>query len=437
MSDSIFIQLGSIQATELADALEYAYRNDLYTDVCVSQVADTDGNLYVDKLEILEPYLPWGDKPTFNNVFFGTNVDYTGWSRPYADDMANGVFRWKLLHLQKLIAARISGRYLGRVYHWYIEHEAPLNHLSEPSIRAGYEAFLVQSIRDLNALNPRGAILWSPAFWTPSIPAGLDLAGFFERVAHYAGRPIDWLHLQDMLGRDRPDIDIDDAIAWLRALPSFSSKRVNMELFRTIPEGMTAEDREVIEARRRQYQAAGIGIGISWELRYDFRARTALAPPVVPTPAPEDTLVSITQSYTGAHWPRLRAYNTWQSNRDEVSTWLRTGAVNGKYARRAIVAADLGRRLHKITGLEVQGIRYMRPYSANPSTGRAINSDHLTAGAIDIFIRTEAERAWLPYLYETFRILEERGVVRYIVKLGYNAAHWNHIHVSLQVGVQP
>lgn len=444
MSDSIFIQLGSISEAELRDALAWAHKTQRYTDLAVSQVGDNgEGYLYEKKLAILDPYLPWGERKTFNNVFFGTNVNYEGVRDPYGQAMKSADFRWKQLLLQRRIASRIKQRYPHRPIHFYVEHEAPLNYLADPSLNAAYEAFLVQSVRDLRHVQPGCAILWSPAFWTPSIPSGLDLPAFFRRVQQFSdGTGIDWLHLQDMQGRDRPDINEQHAVAWFEALPNFRSKRMNMELFRTENGQMYPEAREVIDARKSFYRSRGVPIGISWELRWDYRAPDAAERPFIApqTDANEirdlDSLYQVAEDYRGARWPRLAAHNTWASRRQQVADWLKDGVHRGSYSRRAELAEHVGKRIRRITGLEVQGIRYMRPYTPNPSTGRAVNSDHLTAGALDIMIYNDEDAIWLPALYRMLERLEERHVVRYIIKKDQNAAHHNHIHVSFQIGAQ-
>ena len=95
-------------------------------------------------------------------------------------------------------------------------------------------------------------------------------------------------------------------------------------------------------------------------------------------------------------------------------------------------------QLHEVfeaMGLEVQGQYYMRPYDPNPPSGRAVNSDHLTAGALDIFFRTNRDRLHLDAVRRILDELVRRNIIRYYIDLGANAAHDDHIHASLQLGV--
>ena len=443
----LFIQLGSYNTAELSAHLEALYNaGGPLVDLVVSYTGLRPlGNLYNEHLSILEPYLPWGDKRLCANVFFGTQViDYSSYTDTWGQANTNPVFRWALLDIQRLVLARLAARYAGKPWHFYIEHEAALDKLADPKVAAGYEAFLVQSIRDFRQHRPTGAVLWSPAFFRTRPQAGLAavLDAMFKRIARYSNSSgIDWLHLQDMGGRGWLNPTVADVKAWVEALgTSFASKMVNVEQFKTVDGELLPGERTVLDKLEAAYRAAGLQIGICWEMRWYMRQTLGagdLVPPPEPTPPPTaDTLVALSKSYVGASFPRFAANNTWRWHRDKVASWLKDGLHTGRYSRRARVAQLVGERIRKITGLEVQGIRYMRPYVENPTTGRVVNSDHQTAGAIDIFFHTDAERAWLPYVYETMRILQERYVVRYIVRLGANPAHFDHIHVSFQLGTK-
>lgn len=438
----LFIQLGTYPIAELSAHLAALYvAGGPLVDLVVTFTGRRgDGALYEEHLAVLEPYLPWGSTRIAGNVFFGTQViDYTGYTDTWGAAIKDPVFRWKLITQQRAVLNRLAVRYEGKPWHFYIEHEAALDKLvPDAGIAAGYEAFLIQSVRDFRQIKPNSAVAWSPAFFraSPAVGTADVLDRLFTRVKAFSGGPgVDWILLQDMGGRGWLNPTVGDVKAWMAALgTSFRSKQVNVEQFQTVDGQILPGDPTVIAKREAAYRAAGLDIGASWEMRWYMRQLVVVVPP---PPPPSDTLVALSKSYTAAPWPRLAASNTWLSNRNQVKGWLSDGVHRGTYSRRAQLAELVGKRFRTITGLEVQGIRYMRPYVANPSTGRAVNSDHLTAGAIDIFFRTTAEKAWLPYVYETLRILEERHIVRYIVRLGANAAHHDHIHVSFQIGAKP
>jgi hypothetical protein len=428
----LFIQLGSYNLAELAEHLEQLHQaGGPLIDLIVTQTGDYGGHLYTAALDILDPYLPWGPKRLAANVFFGTNVQYAPGSEPYGRDMLTADFRWTQLLIQRRLLTALNARYPDRNWHFYIEHEAVLERIvTDSALSRAYEAFLIQSIRDFRGqFRPFGAVAWSPAFWNTNVPQGAKthLEALFNAIKTWTGDPgLDWILLQDMTGRAWGDtVKPAHVKAWMDALGnSFRSKQVNVEQFRTVGTGLVPKDPAVVAQTEQAYRNLGLQIGAAWEMRWYMRQQAAVE-------TGWDTLAKVGK---GASWPRLAARNTWQWHRDKVSKWLRTGAHTGAYSRRAALAEHVGREIRRLTGLEVQGIRYMRPYTTNPSTGRAVNSDHLTAGAIDIMIRTDVERRWLPQLYKLLDELQRRHVVRYRINLGQNAAHWDHIHVSFQIG---
>ena len=441
----LFIQLGTYPLAELTAHLEALHQagGDLI-DLIVTFTGDRNGSLFNAHLDALDPYLPWGSKRIAANVFFGTQADYQGRSNVYGTAMLDGDFRWDLLLQQRRILVALDRRYAGKTWHGYIEHEGVLDIIAaRTDIATAYEAYLVQSIRDIRRFDTGKAVAWSPGFWSLTVPshARTVLDRLAARIKMYVGEPgLDWILLQDMIGRPwaaKPEPT--DVYAWYVALgEQYRSKQVNVEQFAYDGPHMVPGDPARIANFEDHYRALGMRIGASWEMRWYMRQPDLQEPTVSDEDRAIEALAALGKVGTGASWPRLAAHNTWKSRRDQVAGWLRDGVHRGSYSRRAELAAHIGTAIAEITGLEVQGIRYMRPYTPNPSTGRAVNSDHLTAGAIDIMIlpTKPEETKWLGYLYDLLDELEARHVVRYVIDLGENAAHWNHIHVSFQIGAK-
>jgi hypothetical protein len=86
-------------------------------------------------------------------------------------------------------------------------------------------------------------------------------------------------------------------------------------------------------------------------------------------------------------------------------------------------------------GIAIQGDGYFRP--AGESTrkdGRSPNSDHITGGALDIFVRTPEERAAFNAWYAAvWPQLQQQGMVASYVSVGANAAHNDHMHISFSL----
>lgn len=423
-----FLQLASMSADDIVKYCEWVKQNRQdFDDLCVTAIADADGILYTDKIFALKPYLPGQPKAAFSNVFFGSATDYRGASSPYDTDMLSSDFRWRNLHLQKSVLSALRASLTGVRWHCYIEHEAALDKLIKNNLRAAYEAYLIQSVRDLRAINPGCAVLWSPAFWQTSIPSGLEekLTVMFDNIKQNTdGIGINWLHLQDCQGRFF-NPSYQDSMNWYNMLPVFPSKRMNLEYFEQTSTGLVPADRTEVEARIQAYTTAGVPLGISWELRWIYRVRQQV---VAVNPFESSFIES---AYYG------RADNISFANRQEVRTWLETGKITGLYSARAAVTAKAAKLLTGHYPLEVQGARYMRPYIATVVPGRSVNSDHLTAGALDVFFRTDIDKNHYAAVKEILDGWKGRNVVRYYLDLGSNWAHRDHIHVSFQLGVRP
>ena len=117
-------------------------------------------------------------------------------------------------------------------------------------------------------------------------------------------------------------------------------------------------------------------------------------------------------------------------NQAEVKRWLDTGEITGPYAERAAMTTSIGKQLRTM-GFEVQGMNYMRPASESTAEkGRAVNSDHICAGALDVFFRDGVKDAQYQELMAMVNGWKQAGVVSSVVDLGANQAHKDHVHIS-------
>lgn len=275
---SLFIQVAWFNPADLLQQLEHVrlYHKDPTKDDYIHNVVldeiGTPYGLHWDNLNIIQPYLPGGSLKTFDNCFVGSN--YLRWNGPgtsYAEGMADSGHRWANLSVQKEIWRKFRDGFPSVYHHYYINHEGVLDFFDIPEVRAGYGAYLLQSVRDSHDLQPNRAVLWSPAIWkTVSLSAKEEQAigTTFRNVethsqdyGHYGG--IKWLHLQDMMGRGNPRVTKYDVRQWYRELDAaydWDSLRVNMEMFN--------QPGWLIRRREDWYQRNGIAVGASWELRH-------------------------------------------------------------------------------------------------------------------------------------------------------------------------
>jgi hypothetical protein len=275
---SLFVQVAWFNPAALDEQLNHVRdhhkdrtKDDYIYNIVLDEIGTPYG-LHTTNLDIIAPYLPGGNKKTFDNVFVGSSfIRYAGPGSAYAEGMANPDHRWANLQVQESLWRRFAARYPSTPHHYYINHEGVLDFFDIPEVRAGYGAYLLQSVRDGHDLTPNRAFLWSPAIWK-TVPLSLveeDAIGTtFRRIetyakeyGHYGG--VKWLHFQDMLGRGRKGVTKYDVKAWYNALKDvyeWDSFRVNMELFNV----------SAWRAQRREdwYQSQGIVVGTSFEMRH-------------------------------------------------------------------------------------------------------------------------------------------------------------------------
>ncbi len=266
---------------EMLDHVRDFHKDPNKDDYIFNLVLDEIGNefgLHESTLDLVEPHFS-----TFDNIFVGSHyVPWQGNGYAYREGMANGSHRWANLTVQKELWADFVRRYPDLYAHWYINHEGVLDYFDIPATRAGYEAFLIQSVRDGHDILPDRAVLWSPAIWSGKPLTNVEeleigrtfrnVRDWSQKYGHYAG--VSWLHFQDMMGRGRADVTRSDVRQWyqeLKKVYEWDSLRVNMEMFTKDDNGhLIVEDPAVIQAREDWYQANGVVVGTSWEIRQWF-----------------------------------------------------------------------------------------------------------------------------------------------------------------------
>jgi hypothetical protein len=284
---SLFIQVAWNNPTTLKANLEHVrrfHKDKTKEDYIYNVVLDEIGNgyrLYTEHLDIIAPYITDGPKKTFDNVFLGSHyVPWQGQGNSYYEGMQNSTHRWANLGAQKAMWEQFVLRYPKVYFHFYINHEGVLDYFDHEPTRAGYAAFLLQSVRDSHDVAPRRAVLWSPAVWsgrplTTTEESAISktfnsVRDHAQRYGHHAG--VNWMHFQDMMGRGRLDITKEDVYQWhqeLKATYNWASLAVDMELFTTDSNGnLTPESRTVLAAREKWYRSKGMNVGASWELRW-------------------------------------------------------------------------------------------------------------------------------------------------------------------------
>lgn len=198
-------------------------------------------------------------------------------------------YRWDQITLDleawRLAAARGMG--------FYVRQEVGIDALGDhPTLRAAWEAYLVELVRRALELVPEPRILWSPYAWDRwGTPASIwsarrnriqmALSTLVRLVRHYSGaghRLHLTIDLQDGRGA-QPDEPASDAINWWRLIRECGAVvRVNAEWF---TQELAPQDPEVMAARLELYEAEGIPVGCCWEARYWL-----LPPPAEPQPIP-------------------------------------------------------------------------------------------------------------------------------------------------------
>lgn len=147
--------------------------------------------------------------------------------------------------------------------------------------------------------------------------------------------------------------------------------------------------------------------------------------------------MGVTASEARDEWRAVRERQGTQTdadNRDpyniaEVERWKSTGEISGPYSERAAKVASIGDSLRQM-GYEIEGDRFLRPVEWGGSNGRSVNSDHQTAGALDVYFRDGVKDEEYSRLMSMVDGWRRQGLVSSIVDLNGNQFHKDHVHIS-------
>jgi hypothetical protein len=329
---SMFLDLGGVTPEEIAARVDRicAEHRDPASDSYIMNVVlvglvDTQGDLRVDQLLAVLPHVPGGGITTcFDNVFIGptqldptgqpwkSSADFPGGLEPWCADSlyCGGImtpsWRWANIEANReaadqfLAFADLHFPGIRKNLNWYITYEGYFDWLGgnmySSRITSAYTAYMLEMVRVYNeALQYAGeppesssrAVLWSPAYANAYYSHSQlqlnnirdNMRTVFHNVQTMAvgegiARGVDWLDMQDKLGQtDCYSVDCYTEVKrWYQFLTtvnfdqfSFASLRVNMELFST---NIPGPDLNEHMARQNFYEANGIPIGASWELRF-------------------------------------------------------------------------------------------------------------------------------------------------------------------------
>lgn len=265
-------------------------------DLVIQDIADANGNLLTNYLDVIAPYLPGGAKKSFDRVFVGTvDLSWSGAGSKYIEGIKDKTFQDSNISLSDKAARAFVQRYPTAQINWYITYEANLAGFWDSSIETSYASYIDRLSTTLSAVSPNKTFMWSPAFWTPlrnepswALP---DLKTNLNHLFTSFKYPIAF-NLQDFVGQSNGVSTKDDAVAWINYLKTNITKQpaslsVNTEQFIQSPAGaITVGDSNEVPARENYYASQGIKLGPAWEMRYWYKRVTsgATAPATAPAP---------------------------------------------------------------------------------------------------------------------------------------------------------
>ncbi len=249
-----------------------------YIDTLVLQdIADKDGNLYTNYLDIIAPYLPGGSTPAFDKVYVGTvDLSWTSSGSKYIEGIKDANFRSKNITTSTTAAKAFKARYPSTKIDWYITYEANAASFWDASIETAYLSYINQLTTSLNGVASGKQFMWSPAFWQKysdmqSVYGGSlkqNYTDFFSKLT----TPI-LFNFQDFVGQSKGASTKDDAIAWANFMKTnWGSKTkvsINTEQFTIDGSGaIIPGDSIELPARMSYYKSKGHALGPAWEIRY-------------------------------------------------------------------------------------------------------------------------------------------------------------------------
>jgi len=264
------------------DSIRQSHRNSgkpgYITSVVLQDIADQNGNLLTNYLNVIAPYLPGGATPAFSQAYIGTvDLPWTGTGSKYIDGIESAAFRSQNVNLSATAAQAFKKNYPKVKADWYITYEANLAGFWDSSIESSYATYINQLVPALSAVTPGKTFLWSPSFWTtysnepswalPSLQA--NFGDFFSKVEPHLA-----IDIQDFVGQSNGATTKADAVTWMKYLKqnwptANNSIEANAEQFKeNSTGGITVGDSVEVPARETYYVQQGFPVGPSWEIRY-------------------------------------------------------------------------------------------------------------------------------------------------------------------------
>lgn len=252
--------------------------NRLIYSLVLQDIADKDGKLYTNYLDVIAPYLPGGATATFTNVYVGSvDLAWTGTGSKYIEGIENSAFRNTNVELSTKTAKAFKSRYPKIKSDWYITYEANLSGFWDQNIETSYLAYINQLTTALNGVTNGRTFMWSPAFWTPyrNQPAWGNeshKANFNHFFANVNTKLI--IDMQDFVGQSKGASTKEDAVTWAMYLKQnwptkLTDVQMNVEQFKIDATGaLVPADMNEIMQRTQYYQKQGLANGPSWEIRY-------------------------------------------------------------------------------------------------------------------------------------------------------------------------
>ena len=297
----LFLQLRGVTPEKLVEAMEDIKLHPEIKSVAVEIIGDFDGNLYTAQMDAIAPYLPGGAKEAVEKAYIGSAIpEWTSTTTsPYREGIKDWQEREKALGLQLSLWTQVKNRYPALIAHpnvgLYINYEAVMEWWIDTSIRWSYEYYFKRSIVDAEGIKRGVSIMWCPAFWYKTPPAGLRalVDQTWVGMKAHTGRIIDRIDVEDMMGRNWINATVHDVSQWLNVFRGTGAQvTVDCEMFEE--PGWGPSDPAELASRMSQYAERGIEIGHCFEFRYwlmlpSFHTHGTTTPPPFPTvPAPTD-----------------------------------------------------------------------------------------------------------------------------------------------------
>lgn len=250
-------------------------------NIVLQNIADSNGNLLANYLDVIAPYLPGGATPAFTRAYIGTvDLSWTGAGSKYIEGIENAEFRNQNVSLSNAVAKKFVTRYPRASINWYITYEANMAGFWDANIQGAYTVYINQLMTSLSSVKSGKTFMWSPAFWTPrrSQPAWAmpSLQANFTSMFSNIKQPF-ILNMQDFVGQSNGVSTKEDAVDWVKYLKQNSSSsnisfQINTEQFKQASNGtISVGDPIEIPARENYYKSQGIQLGSSWEIRYWYK----------------------------------------------------------------------------------------------------------------------------------------------------------------------